>query len=99
VRYVIVPPELDAYMRSVNGSPTPSPAMQDAWFDAGLTAPTPYPTPKPYPGAWMDETGFHLVLTKWHLWQLGWGVLDGVILGLVVVILLILVRNCNDRAN
>jgi hypothetical protein len=92
----IVEPELDYGLRQDNAKAARELAAFNGWEKDGVVLsatkvlPAPCGEPRALPQAWMDETGVHLVLTKWHLWQVGWGMLDGVILALSALIVYIL---------
>lgn len=92
-----LPPELLRGMNVENGlsaSPSPAPGsheLQDMWFNSGFPAPS--PAPLQLPTLWMDQRGFHLLLTKWQLWQVAWGAFDGVFIGVLIILLVAAFKN------
>ena len=89
----IVSPELDAAARRLNGLPSATPGLSKAVQedDFGLiTTPTPYPAVKQLPEVSYNATALVIRVTKQQVFWAQMGVLDGVILGCVVLVVMVL---------
>lgn len=90
---LIVTPEMDRAMRKLNGLPSATPGLSNALQDDDfglITTPTPYPAVKQLPEVTWNATALDIRITRQQILWAEMGLLDGIIMGCVVLIVMLL---------